>query len=97
MGKIGQKFDMSADEAEKRFKNARTSYGRYLKKQKKSGSGREDARIPREFKNLEWLAVYIDHRPTSSNLKGEKTPETMIQTENSIDMPHISLATEKFF
>ena len=85
--KIGQKFDMSAEEAEKRFKNARTSYGRYLKKQKKSGSGRKDARIPREFKNLEWLAVCIDHRPTSSNLKkkGEKTPETMIQTENSIE------------
>ena len=90
--KIGQKFDMSAEEAEKRFNNARTSYGRYLKKQKKSGSGRQDARIPREFKNLEWLAVYIDHRPTSSNLKkkGEKTPETMIQTENSIEFEAIT-------
>ena len=77
-------------EREKRFKNARTSHGRYLKKQKKSGSGREDARIPREFKNLECLAVYIDHRPTSSNLKKEKNTRDHDQTENSIEFGAIT-------
>ena len=32
--KIGEKFDMSAADAEKKFKNVRTGYGRYLKKVK---------------------------------------------------------------
>ena len=41
---------------------------------------------------MEWLAVYIDHRPTPSSLKkkGETTPKTMIQTENSIEFGAIT-------
>ena len=41
--KIGQKFDLSAGEAEAKFRNIRTVYGRYLKRLKTlpSGSGRD--------------------------------------------------------
>ena len=66
--KIGEKFSMSPEDAEKKFKNMRTAYGRYLRKLKKvpSGSGRE-AVPPREFTNLDWLQPHISSRPTSSN------------------------------
>ena len=37
--KIGEKFDMSAADAEKKSKNVRTGYGRYLKKVKAIPSG----------------------------------------------------------
>ena len=36
-----EKFDLSPDQAEKKVKNTRTGYGRFLKKSVPSGSGRE--------------------------------------------------------
>ena len=67
--KIGEKFDMSAADAEKKFENVRTGYGRYLKKVKAipSGSGRDAVPTPKDFAGLEWLQKYISHRPTVSN------------------------------
>jgi len=49
--KIGEKFNLSAAEAEVKFRNIRTPYGRYLKRLKllPSGSGRDA--VPREFQN----------------------------------------------
>ena len=49
--KIGEKFNLSAAEAEVKFRNIRTAYGRYLKRLKTmpSGSGRDA--VPREFQN----------------------------------------------
>ena len=49
--KIGEKFNLSAAEAEVKFRNIRTVYGRYLKRLKTlpSGSGRDA--VPREFQN----------------------------------------------
>ena len=69
--KIADKFDMSPEEAEKKFKNIRTAYGRYLKKVKAipSGSGRDAVPVPKEFLNLDWLAGFISTRPCVSNLK----------------------------
>ena len=68
--KIGEKFDMSAADAEKKFKNVRTGYGRYLKKVKAipSGSGRDAVPTPQDFAGLDWLQKYISHRPTVSNI-----------------------------
>ena len=45
-GKIGGKFNLSAAEAEVKFRNIRTAYGRYLKRLKTipSGSGRDAVR-----------------------------------------------------
>ena len=50
-GKIGEKFNLSAAEAEVKFRNITTAYGRYLKRLKTlpSGSGRDA--VPREFQN----------------------------------------------
>ena len=47
-------------EAEAKFRNIRTAYGRYLKRLKTlpSGSGRDA--VPREFKNLQWLNPHIN-------------------------------------
>jgi len=47
--KIGEKFNISAAEAEVKFRNIRTAYGHYLKRLKTlpSGSGRDA--VPREF------------------------------------------------
>ncbi|XP_068722407.1 uncharacterized protein [Montipora capricornis] len=68
-GKIGGKFNLSAAEAEVKFRNIRTAYGSYLKRLKTipSGSGRDA--VPREFQNLEWLNPHIAHRPSSTNLR----------------------------
>ena len=61
---------MSAADAEKKFENVRTGYGRYLKKVKAipSGSGRDAVPTPKDFAGLEWLQKYINHRPTVSNM-----------------------------
>ena len=61
---------MSAADAEKKFKNVRTGYGRYLKKVKAipSGSGRDAVPTPKDFAGLDWLKKYISHRPTVSNM-----------------------------
>ena len=68
--KIAEKLDMSPCEVEKKFKNIRTAYGRFLKKKKSvpSGSGRGAVPLPREFTNLDWLQAHINHRPTVSNV-----------------------------
>ena len=65
---IGEKFGLDAPEAERRYKNCRTSYGRYLKKRKSvpSGSGRNAVPTPAEFANLEWLNNRINHRAETS-------------------------------
>ena len=63
-------LDLSPADAEAKFKNIRSAYTRFLRKVKStpSGSGREAIPTPREFANLEWLACFIEHRPTWSNM-----------------------------
>ena len=68
--KIGEKFSLTPEEAEKKFKNLRTTYGRHLKNQKNvpSGSGRDAIPdLPKDFQNLEWLQQHICFRKTSGN------------------------------
>ena len=70
---IGDKFCLDAPEAERRYKNCSTSYGRYLKKRKSvpSGSGPNAVPTPAEFANLEWLNNHINHRAeTGTNIAG---------------------------
>lgn len=85
--KIAEKFDMSAEEAEKKFKNIRTAYGRYLKKVKSipSGSGRDAVPLPKEFVNLDWLAGFISSRPCISNLRSNDADEDHAEVEDSED------------
>ena len=56
---MGEKFNLSAAEAEVKFCNIRTAYGCYLKRLKTlpSGSGRDA--VLREFQNLEWFNPHI--------------------------------------
>ena len=51
---LGEKFKMTAEEAEKKYKNIRSSYGRWLRKSKQvpSGSGRDAVPVPGDFANL---------------------------------------------
>ena len=67
---IGRKFSITAQEAENKFKNLRSSYTRFLRKMTKlpSGSGRDAVSCPPECQGLEWLKPYIQHRPSATNL-----------------------------
>lgn len=64
---ISEKFDISTEEAEKKYFNIRSAYGRAAKKRKlmPSGSGRQPVN---QYEYLQWLDTYIDHRETSSNI-----------------------------
>ena len=74
---IGQKFGLSAEEAEKKYKNIRTSYTRHLKKVKSvpSGSGRDAVPKTGEFANLQWLDQHISHRKSASNWSNHESDE----------------------
>ena len=74
---IAQKFGLTAEEAEKKYKNIRTSYTRYLKKVKSvpSGSGRDAVPKTGEFANLEWLDQHISHRKSASNWSNHESDE----------------------
>jgi len=80
--KIGEKFNLSAEKAEVKYRNIRTAYGRYLKRLKTvpSGSGRDA--VPRKFQNLEWLNPHIAHRPSSTNLRS-KSPVGTVESSSS--------------
>ena len=64
--KIGEKFQVTPDEAEKKYKYIRTSYGRWLKKRKNvpSGSGRDAVpKVPPEFENLDSNLALKPYQP----------------------------------
>ena len=67
---IAEKFHIAVDEVIAKFRNTRTSYRRWLKKQKNplSGPGRDAVRTPSEFVNLGWLDPFIEHRPRTTNV-----------------------------
>lgn len=74
---IGQKFGLTAEEAEKKYKNTRTSYTRHLKKVKSVPSGSGIDAVPKtgEFANLQWLAQHISHRRSASNWSNHESDE----------------------
>ena len=68
---IGGQFNLEPAEAERKYKNIRSAYCRFLKKKKAvpSGSGRDAVPVPTEFSNLDSLVSHINHRAaTVSNL-----------------------------
>ena len=77
---------MTAEEAEKKYKSIRSSYGRWLRKVKKipSGFGRDAVPFAGDYANLGWLEQHISHRTRSSNfnradsddLNESQSPET---------------------
>ena len=67
---MGKKFNTTAEEAEKKYKSIRSSYGRWLRKVKKipSSSRRNAVPFAGDYANLGWLVQHIGHRTRSSNL-----------------------------
>ena len=51
---IGKKFGLDMAEAEKKYKNVRSTYGRYLRKKKSFPFGSDAVPSPAEFSNLDW-------------------------------------------
>ena len=62
---IGKKFGLDMAEAEKKYKNVRSTYGRYLRKKKSFPSGSDAVPSPAEFSNLDWLSNHINQRPST--------------------------------
>ena len=98
---MAEKFDMSPEEAEKKFKNIRTAFGRYLKKAKSIplGSGRDAVPVPREFESLDWLAGIIGTRPCVSNLKPQavkpddedsEAEENIVESQSADEPEHLN-------
>ena len=83
---IGQKFVLTAEEAEKKYKNIRTSYTRYLKKVKSvpSGSGREYRPNPKSM-----LSSMFSLSSSSQN-NTEKQIITSQKSSSSIDCRHFN-------
>ena len=102
--KIGDKFGVDAAEAEKKYKNIRTSFCQYLRKKKAipSGSRREAVPPPAEFANLEWLTNHISHIASivtnmpsfSVDSDEEDEPDVEIEEENNIE--HMVVNDEEF-
>ena len=84
---MGKKFNTTAEEAEKKYKSIRSSYGRWLRKVEKIPSGSErDGAVPfaGDYANLGWLEQHRGHRTRSSilnradsdDLNESQSPET---------------------
>ena len=87
--KIGEKFDMSAAVAEKKFKNVRTSYGRYLKKVKAipSGSGRDAVPTPTSRSNVvirPKISCRVDKNPATAAIIWKHRIATIAQNKNFV-------------
>ena len=54
---LGEKFKLTVEEAERKYKSICSSYGRFLRKAKQvpSGSGRDAVPVSGDFANLGWL------------------------------------------
>ncbi|CAB4038117.1 PREDICTED: uncharacterized protein LOC107358483 [Paramuricea clavata] len=67
---IAKLLETTTEEVERRYKNIRTAFSRYLAKQKlKSGSGLSDIpNINPRFENLGWLLIHMSSRAGTSNL-----------------------------
>ena len=81
----GQKFGLTAEEAEKKYKNIRTSYTRHLKKVKSvpSGSGREYRPNPKPM-----LSSMFS--PSSSSQNSTEKQITSQKSSSSIDCRHFN-------
>lgn len=91
--KVGDKFGMCAMDAEKKFRNIRTAYGRWLRKKRSNPTRTSEDCVPFAFENCGWLAMHIVHRdsslssettgtrPTDSGSDDDDSPVTMSNIE----------------
>ena len=82
-------FEVTPDEAEKKYKYICTTYGRWLKKRKSvpSGSGRDAVpKVPPEFENLDGLANHINHKHVAiSNLPTQEVSNNEESADLAVD------------
>jgi hypothetical protein len=64
---VAEKFDMTPMAAEKKFRNIRTAYGRWLRKRRTNPPRTGQDFIPFAFENCEWLGMHIIHRESTLN------------------------------
>ena len=96
--KIAEKFGLTLADAEKKYKNIRTSYVRYLKRLKNvpSSSGRDAVPKAGEFANLEWLDHHISRRKSTTNLHNhESDGEEAIDDEQEEEVNNSSSSSTK--
>ena len=61
---------MDVSSAQQRYNTIRTNFSKYIKNLKgKSGSGRDDVEIRKDYEYLRWLISHIKHRQTRANMK----------------------------
>ena len=96
--KIAEKFGLTSADAEKKYKNIRTSYVRYLKRLKNvpSGSGRDAVPKAGEFVNLEWLDQHISHRKSTTNLHNQESDDEEAIDNQQEDMNNSSSSSTRF-
>ena len=77
--KIGEKFGLSPEEAEKKFRNIRTAYGRHLRRMRSTPSGSGRSAVPKIDVNLEWPSTSITHRKTVSNFAVDEDQDEEVE------------------
>ena len=83
--KIGDKFGLSPEEAEKKFRNIRTAYGRHLRRMRSIPSGSGRSAVPKIDVNLEWLSTSITHRRTVSNFAVDEDQDEEVEAAGGTD------------
>ena len=78
--KIGEKCGLSPEEAEKKFRNIRTAYGRHLRRMRSIPSGPGRSAVPKIDVNLEWLSTSITHRKTVGNFAVDESQDEEVET-----------------
>ena len=83
--KIGEKFGLSPEEAEKKFHYIRTAYGRHLRRMRSIPSGSGRSAVPKIDVNLEWLSTSITHRKTVSNFAVDEDQDEEVEAAGGTD------------
>jgi hypothetical protein len=92
--KVAEKFEMSPMAAEKKFRNIRTAYGRWLRKRRANPSRNGQDFIPFAFENCEWLGVHIIHR--DSTLSNETTCSRAVDSGSEDDDSPVTMSNMEF-
>jgi hypothetical protein len=80
--KVAEKFDMTPMMAEKKFRNIRTAYGRWLRKRRTNPPRNGQDFIPFAFENCEWLGMHIIHRDST---RSNEIPTSTKPVDNGSD------------
>ena len=92
--KVAEKFDLTPMAAEKKFRNIRTAYGRWLRKRRSNPPKNGQDFIPFAFENCEWLGMHIIHR--DSTLSNDTTCIKAIDSGSDDDGSPVTMSNIEF-